>query len=145
MIKPYIFMSANCNAQCYNSSTSFVTFFEKGWGDWMWIYFQFLYFQKNQPKPKLVCESFPPPHFHISYMHLYKEYYVEWGSWYKQGTMLQRQKQLKMWVVVNIIFVRISTESLKSKFRQLIKHICIKIDNLYKQYFKYTQGRVFLL
>ena len=50
-------------------------------------------------KRKKVCESLPPPHFtiftKIMYMYLYKEYYVEWGSWYKEGTMLQRQKKQK--------------------------------------------------
>ena len=47
------------------------------------------------------------------HMYLYKEYYVEWGPWYKEGTMLQRQnktKQTKMRVVVDIIFVQKLTE-----------------------------------
>ena len=43
-------------------------------------------------------------------MYLYKEYYVEWESWYKQGTMLQRQKKTKIRVVVDIIFVQKLTE-----------------------------------
>ena len=62
----------------------------------MGIFHFFLY---NQPKTKInVCESLPPPHLtiftKIMYMYLYKESYVEWGSWYKKGTMLQRQKNL---------------------------------------------------
>ena len=47
-------------------------------------------------KTKKICESLPPSHItiftKILYMYLYKEYYVEWGSWYMEGTMLQRQK-----------------------------------------------------
>ena len=74
----------------------------------------FIFFLYNQPKTKKVCESLPPPHFtiftKIMYMYLYKEYHVEWGSWYKEGTMLQRQKKNKMRVVVDIIFVQKLTE-----------------------------------
>ena len=59
------------------------------YGDFRGIFHFFLY---NQPKTKKVCESLPPPHFtiftKIMYMYLYKEYYVEWGYWYKEGTML---------------------------------------------------------
>ena len=47
----------------------------------------------------------------------------------------ENKKQTKMRVVVDII----------NRFRQLIKHICIKNDNLHKQYFKFTQGSVFLV
>ena len=44
----------------------------------------------------------------------------------KQGTMLQRQKKkTKMRVVVDILLVQKLTN-----FRQLIKHICIKNDNI---------------
>ena len=78
----------------------------------------FIFFLYNQPKTKKVCESLPPPHFTIltkvMYMYSYKEYYVEWGSWYKEGTMLQRpppqKTQPKMRVGVDIIFVQKLTE-----------------------------------
>ena len=57
----------------------------------------FIFFLYNQPKTKKFCESLPPPHFtiftKIMYMYLYKEYYMEWGSWYKEGTMLQWQEK----------------------------------------------------
>ena len=38
----------------------------------------------------------------------------------------------------------ICTEINRSFFK-LIQHVCIKNDNLHKQYFKFTQGSVFLI
>ena len=81
--------------------------FEVIQGDFRGI-FHFSYIINQKTK---VCESLPPPHFtKIMYMYFYKDYYVEWGSWYKEGTMLQRQKKTKMRVVVDIIFVQKLTE-----------------------------------
>ena len=48
-----------------------------------------------------------------------------------------RDQKTKMRVVVDVIFVQILTGL------QLMKHRCMQIDNLHKNYIKFIQGGVF--